>query len=58
MKAKDRAEVIATWEDGTPAVVLSRDPKRRVAYIGGPFHDTSFLARMSEWAGGMLPRAP
>ncbi len=69
VKAKDWAKVIATWEDGTPAVVVSTDPKRRVAYIGCQFRREGctfsidapekwalipFYARMSEWAGGML----
>ncbi|HID06612.1 MAG TPA: hypothetical protein EYP10_05630 [Armatimonadetes bacterium] len=43
VRAKEQSEVIATWLtdlspakasiDGTPAIVISRDPKRRIAYV-------------------------
>jgi hypothetical protein len=30
---RDWGEVIATWDDGTPAIVVSREPQRRVAFV-------------------------
>jgi hypothetical protein len=30
---KDWGETIATWDDGTPALVVSQDPQRRVAFV-------------------------
>ena len=55
VKIKDWGETIAVWGDNSPAIVVSKDPNRRVIYIG------SFLDLPKEeswffwpWAHGSL----